>query len=162
MYRAMPEYFGNQKIRFRVPWTMPGELVLEPAVTNFAFPPATFQLTTDKPFEIWDILPRASQSVAAVPFIPIAEPAPGINKFWRLRIRALSINEEITNGAQLVDSMVDRDTGNWALMSPFTIERAQGFVIAVDNLIAAGGNRLRAEITLRGYLLVVPPASAPR
>ena len=156
--------FAGKRIKFRVPYTMPGELVVANAGANVPFPDATFQQTTELPFEIHSVILTASQSVLGVPnYIPIAEPAPGIDEFWRVRISDLSKNQLITKNAQLVNTLVERNSRAWYWNYPYTIVRAEGFDVSVDNLIpAAVGNFLRAEITFKGYLIVVMAPSETR
>lgn len=158
----LPTHYDGRRIKFRLPYTMPGELITTNAILNQAFPEGTFLHSVDKPFEIWSVKLVASQSVAGgAAFAPIAAPAPNIDKFWRVRMRDLSKNENITKNAQLVDSLVDTDTGVWWWTpQPYTIVRAEGFDVSVDNLLA--NNFLRAEITFRGYLLILEPPSETR
>jgi len=158
--RIYPESYQDEKILARLPYTMPGETIVTAGAPPTQFPSGIFTHATDLPFEVHEVIPRASQSVAASPFIPIAEPAPNINKFWRIRIKILSINEEITQNAQLVDDLTERNTEVWPWRVPFTIRRAQGFVVTVENLLPV--NFLRAEVTFRGYLIVTKLASENR
>jgi subtilisin family serine protease len=141
---------------------MPGELIVNAATQNVPFPEGTFLHSVDKPFEVWGVKLLASQSVnGGVGFIPIAAPAPNIDKFWRVRMRDLSKNQEITRAAQLVDSLVDNDDNVWWWTpEPYTIVRAEGFDVSVDNTLAV--NFLRAEVTFRGYLLILEPPSETR
>ncbi len=156
----VPEKYNGRRIKFRSPYTMPGELVLAAGALNTPFPEATFLQTVDKPFEIWDVVLRAAQSVGDTPFLPVADPAPSIDQFWRIRMQDLSKNQNITKNAQLVATLVDNDDDIWRWPIPYTIIRAEGFDISVDNLLPV--NFLRAEITFRGYLLVLEPPSETR
>lgn len=155
--RYLPAYFAGRPIYYRMPWTLPGELIVAPQGVAVAFQPAVFQNNTDKPFEIHDILFAGAQIDDND--VPIADPAPGIDFFWRVRMKDLSKNEDATNAPQLVASLVERNTRSWPQYMPYTIVRSEGFRVQVDNLIAAGGNRIRAAVTFRGYLLTLGPAS---
>lgn len=156
--------YNGRRIKFRVPYTMPGELIVANAGLNIPFPEGTFLHSVDKPFEIWNVKLQATQSLlGGAAFAPIAAPAPSIDKFWRVRVRDLSKNQEITKNAQLVDTLKDSNDNVWHWGVPYTIIRAEGMEVSVDNLLAAaGGNVLRAEIAFRGYLLILEPPSETR
>lgn len=156
----LPTHFAGKPILYRFPYTMPGELVLDNGATGIEFP-ETFIHASELPFEVWGMKIAASQLNGNGD--PIAAPAPGINKFWRLRIQDLTKNQNMTKSGQLAATLVDDDSGNWFWRIPFTIERAEGFTVTIDNLLpAAPGNQLRAEITFRGYLIQLSPASETR
>lgn len=154
----VPTHYAGQRIKFRVPYTMPGELILNAAAAGIEFPEATFLHSIELPFEIWDMKVNAAQLDGQN--VPIAAPAPGINEFWRLRVQDVSKNQLMTKNAQLVQTLIDDDSGTWYWRVPYTIVRAEGFQVSVDNLLAA--NALRAEITFRGFLIVLAPPSETR
>ncbi len=160
----VPTHYNGLRIKLRVPYTMPGELILANAAQGIVFPAATFLHSVELPFEVWDMSIGASQSLLGAPnFIPIAAPAPGIDKFWRIRVQDVSKNQLMTKNAQLVDQLTDNDAGIWFWRIPYTIVRAEGFEVTVDNLLpAAPGNFLRAEVTFRGFTLVLEPPSETR
>ena len=157
----VPTHFAGQRIKFRIPYSMPGELIVENGGAGIEFPEASFLHNIELPFEIWNMQLSASQ--LDDDGVPIAEPPPGIDKFWRVRVQDVSKNQLITKHAQLVATLTDNDTGTWFWRIPYTLVRAEGFLVAVDNLLApAPGNRLRAEITFRGFNLVLEPPSETR
>jgi len=157
----IPSHFAGQRIKFRVPYSMPGELVVANGQTGVEFPEASFLHNIELAFEIWNVHLDASQLDANGN--PQAAPAPGINKFWRTRIQDVSKNQLITKNAQLVNGLQDNNTGTWFWRVPYTLVRSEGFLVSVDNLLpAAPGNDLRAEITFRGFLLVLAPPSETR
>lgn len=158
---AEKTHFNGLRIKYRVPYTIAGELIVAAGGANTPFPAATFLNTVDKPFEIREVNLQASQSLlGGANFIPIAEPAPSIDKFWRLRMRDVSRNQEITKNAQLAATLKRTNSNVWFWDDFAYIERAEGYEIAIDNLLAA--NFLRAEITFEGYLLVLAPPSETR
>ncbi|KKL21528.1 hypothetical protein LCGC14_2444570 [marine sediment metagenome] len=153
--------FAGKRIKFRVPYTMPGELIVPSPGVNIPFPDATFLQNVELPFEIHSVMLTASQSVlGGANFIPIAEPAPGIDEFWRVRISDTSKNQDITKNAQLAATLKNTNRNVWDWKIPFTIIREEGFQVAIDNLLAA--NFLRAEISFIGYHLVLTPPSETR
>lgn len=161
--RYLPAYFDGQQILYRTPWEMNGRLSgeqLPQALPNsfVAVPGAQLQNSTDKPFEIHDVIVAPC---ALANDVPAAEPAPGIGWFTRLSMKATSINEELTNADTLLQALCNRDSAggsfNWPWYMPFTITNQQGFLVKVANLMA--GNAMRFEIVFRGYLLVLGPAT---
>jgi len=152
--QIFPETYDGKRIVMRTPWAQPGEQIV-PAGSppNFAFQGNPYQSATDLPFEVHAIKPRASVSLAASPFIPVAEPAPGINKFWRLLVKSLTISEDLMQGACLVDTLVDDDTGFWNFGYPTYVKAGTGFTVKVDSLVPAP-LVLRAEVTFHGYLIL--------
>jgi hypothetical protein len=154
----VPTHYNGMRIKFRVPYTMPGELDVAAGGAGIDFPEATFLHSVELPFEIWDLSIDAAQLNDND--VPIAAPAPGIGHFWRLRIQDVSKNQLITKNAQLVQTLTTRNEGIWYWRIPYTIVRAEGFQVAVDNLLPAA--TLRAEITFRGFLIVLEPPSETR
>lgn len=160
---VFPSHWAGKPIRKRIPYTMAGELLVPQAGINAPFPDNTFQNNIDMPLETHEVELTASvgNTTVAANFVPAAPPPPNVNKFWRVRIRETSSNQTITRNAQLVDSLVDLSTNMWAWAWPYTVINSQGYDVAVDNLLPAAfaNNVLRAEITFKGYLLVLEPAT---
>lgn len=160
----LPSHFAGRLITFRVPYSMPGELIVQPQTSGVQFPDATFLQTTDKPFEIHRMIPRLTQLDSnGVPVTP--QPAfDFISAFIRLMIRDVSKNEQLMKSPQLVKTMVKGTSEQtWEFAEPYTIVRQEGFQISVDNT-AAGGTfaQVRVEIDFQGFLLVVAPPSEAR
>lgn len=157
----IPTHFAGQRIKFRVPRTMPGELTVGNGVVGLDFPPATFLHSVELPFEVWSVKFAGAQLDDNGN--PQAAPAPGINQFWRARISDVSKNQNITQAANLIQTLVDDESGEWFWRVPFTIVRQEGFDVTIDNLLpAAPGNDLRAAVNFRGFLLVLEPPSETR
>lgn len=155
----LPTHYNGKRIKFRVPRTMPGEVTVPNGITGLDFPAATFLHSVELPFEVWNVKMAAAQLINS---IPVADPAPGMNQFWRVRMRDISKNQDITQAANLVQTLIDNESGEWFWRRPYTIERAEGFEVTVDNLLPAGGNDLRAAVNFRGFLLVLEPPSETR
>ncbi len=149
-----PATFAGRRIMNRIPFTMSSEdLIVNQESNNNAFPEGTFLYNGDKPFEVWGVSVQASTSLLPDPFIPIAEPAPGLNQFWRLRIRELASNRNLTKNAQLAATLTDQGTNYWLWREPYTILRTEGFEVAVDN--RQENEALRTEVSFFGYVLVL-------
>ncbi len=157
--RYLPAYYNGQQILWRSPWEMSGDLVLSGGAPQVfvAFQPATFQNSTDKPFEIHDYKVANAQSAVDGDFLPIAEPAPGLHHFWRMTLKATGLNEEITAidtvAAALFDWVTQSGQGVWPWYMPFCLEQTQGFQGRVASQLPT--NRLRVSWVFRGYLLTL-------
>lgn len=159
---VMPTHFTGRRIKFRVPYTMPGELIVPNGTAGLEFPEAAFLHNIELPFEIWDMSLHAAQLDPETGEV-LADPLPDIDQFWRLRIQDVSKNQAITKNAQLAAGLKDTNTDTWFWRYPYTIVRAEGFQVSIDNLLPDDpGNELRTAITFRGYLIVLSPASETR
>lgn len=159
-----PTTFSDQTIKYRIPYSAPAEMIVDATLTNVEFPAASFLHNTELPFEVHKVKLIAAQDLNATgqPFIPIADPAPGIDQFWRVRIRDTSkINAAMTKNAQLVSALKSNLTGYWEWDYPYTIVNAEGFTVSVDNLLTSPA-RLRVAISFIGYSLVLRPPSQTR
>jgi hypothetical protein len=160
--RYLPAYYNGQQILWRSPWALNGEIVLpgnKPEVF-VALPPATLQNTTDKPFEIMDMKAAADQSADDDPYLPLAEPAPGIMHWWRLTMKATGLNEEILAPDVLAKAIFDIDNAGgacWPWYMPFTLDQTQGFQMKFSSQLPA--NFMRIAVTFRGSLLTLGPAT---
>lgn len=176
-----PQYFADQFIKFRIPYSMPGELIVDPSENGNFFPEATFLHNLDKPFEIHRMMVRLTALDDATTPPTIFEPQPTtLQKRIRLRIQDTSKNEPLTKAANLVDTIQDDLTEAWNWQMPYTLVRSEGLQVQVDSLafptycipdvadcpnnagIAAVVDQVRVEISFQGYLIVIQPASETR
>ena len=145
----------------RLPYVLPGEIAsLTPGQTDVVVGTAeTYVHNIEAPFELHRLFPRAVQLAGGAASAPIADPAPSINAFWRLRMRALQKGDfALLRAATVVDSLVDRTYGYWQISgpqgdSPVYLERGQGVQIFADSLEAAGGENFRVNVTLIGAVV---------
>lgn len=188
----LPQRFDGQEIKFRIPYTMPGELALDLANTppfSTQFPAATFLHNVDKPFEIHRMIPRLTllgqdESENDVVIIP-ADPkvVTGLEKCVRLRIDDTSKNEKWTKAACSIEDLVRNDRV-WTMDAPYTIVRSEGFNVEVDvqrfapnplnvaTIACTSGEvstqacttvtKIRVDIDFQGYLIVIAPPSETR
>jgi hypothetical protein len=155
-----PTTFAGETIKYRFPYTMPGELVVVAGSQDIAFRSGTFTHAVDMPFEIWEVSLQASQSVSDDPFIPVAAPAPGIDKFWRVRVEDTSKDRTMTKQAQLVATIKKTNENIWTWWVPYTLVKSEFLEVSVTNLLPT--NFLRAEVSFHGYLIVLEPPSETR
>lgn len=107
-----------------------------------------------------------------------------LQHYVRVRISDVSKNENLTKNATLISSLVTANGQTWDWEDPYTLVRSEGLQIALDSIApgtftlraaaatAYGGApiaydtvtvaNLRVEIALKGFLLVVAPASETR
>lgn len=165
----LPVEFGNRKITFRVPFTMPGELILDGGQMGLQFPEATFLHNQDKPFEIHRIIPRAcaldTNSLYYLTSQPLTD---AMFEMVRIRIFNVSKNENLTKNAQLLSSLVKGSTERtWEWAEPYTLVKSEGMQVTIDNLATAaicGGAyaKTRVALTFEGFLIQIAPPTADR
>lgn len=161
----IPAAYADQYIKFRVPYTMPGEIIVDASQTGVFFPEAIFIHNVDKPFEIERM--RVGLTALDENNAVLAVQPPTLRKRVRLNIEDVSKNESITKAAALVDTLVsgpDSDEGStWEWYVPYTIERSEGLSIGIDTqALPAGTDKVRVEIVFQGSLIVIQPASETR
>ena len=174
----VPSTFGDQWIKFRIPYTMPGETTILANTANNAFNADTFKNDTDKPFEVWRVLIRlTAQTVDVPPFIYDPQPAT-LDKHVRIRIIDTAFESRLNKAMQLVDTLRKDNELTWEWEVPYTIVNAQGFNVECDaatlprycievvNLADVDCTAaivavpaVRVEVTFQGYLLVLAPPS---
>ena len=160
----LPAKFAGRDITFRVPFTMPGELVVAAGNIGVQFPEATFLHNSDKPFEIHRVIPRVTGLDAQqVVVSPLVDPNL-LQRLTRIRIFDFSKNENLTKNAQLLDTLTkgtSEQTWEWA--EPYVLVRSEGFQVTIDNVATAGvAPFTRIELTFQGFLIVVAPPSESR
>lgn len=149
----LPTHWAGRRIVMRVPYLMPGEVTVA-AQGNGDFDSGDFLHSTDKPFEIHDVIGHAAQLTNA---IPVADPAPDIGEFWRVTIEDFTKNQVVTKAAALARTVFDADSFVWRWRAPYVLLNSEGFRVNVQNIIAAGGASIRAAVAFRGFLLVLEP-----
>lgn len=183
--RRLPAMFAGKPITFRIPYTMRGELVVPNFTTGVPFPDATFLHNVEKPFEIHRVrlhtLPfdNATPPVAVSPGVLLQQSLDArkfLDDYVRLDILDQSKNERLTRGPTLIESLVTANARTWEWEDPYTIVRAEGFQMTVDNLAPptfpicftcpTQGQvvvaNINVRVALQGYLLVIAPPSETR
>lgn len=175
-----PTVFADQLIKFRIPYSMPGELLQLASQPGVMFPEDVFRHAIDKPFEIWRAIVRLTALDNSTPPL-VFEPQPTtLEKRVRLRFRDTAKNESMMAAPHLVDTLITGDEGTWEWEVPYTLVRSEGFEVQVDTAVfttfcildnfnanncaaaLATMTNMRIEITFEGYLLVLQPASETR
>jgi hypothetical protein len=161
----LPAKFADKVITFRIPYSMPGELVVAPSSQGTQFPEATFLHNVDKPFEIHRFIPRTTALDDSTP-PAVINPQPTAfvtDKLIRLRINDTSKNEQLTKNAHLIDTMVPNNERLWEWEDPYTLVRSEGFQVSIDaQVFPAGIDNIRVEIAFQGFLIVIAPPTETR
>jgi hypothetical protein len=176
----LPTQFAGKLITFRIPYTLPGELLVTNGAVGIQFPDATFLHNVEKPVEVHRMTVRITPFDNATPAAQLTPAFVGaipslmniLEKYVRIRVSDTSKNEFLTKNAQLVDGISPQNEKVWNWAEPYTMVRSEGFQIAVDNILAnfpiTVGNTtvtvgaLRIEVTFEGFLIVIAPPSESR
>lgn len=144
-------------IRRRLPWFMPGELIVPPATTDLVFPTTTFASSLEMPMEITGFVPFLTTLDASG--LPQDDPGIGsLRSIYRYSLLQMRLQGGppwyLTQAKQRLSSLVTLG-GDVPFDSPCYLENGYGFWVAMDNLMtaaqAAGG--VRVEISFQGSLL---------
>lgn len=172
---VIPETFADQIIKYRIPYCMPGELVVAAEETAQQFNEATFLHTLDKPFEV-HLMHVELTGLDEDGAMPDVQPET-LDKRVRLRIDGGPSNEHMTKNPALVATLVDAEQHLWKWDVPLTITRQEGFTISCDvqalpTICVPAADcatnealdiaSVRVEVNFEGYLIVIRPASDSR
>ncbi len=161
----LPAKFADKIITFRVPYSMPGELILGSAQPGQQFPEATFLHNIDKPFEIHRVLLRTTAMDSAAPPV-VVNPQPVdhlTDKLIRVRINDTAKNEQLTKNAHLLDTLITDNRRTWEWEDPYTLVRSEGFQVSIDSLtFFAGLDNIRVEVAFQGFLIIIAPPTETR
>ena len=180
-WTRLPSHFSGRPIAFRVPYTMPGELVVLNNTAGIPFAEASFLHNVDKPFEIHRMMVRLTPFTNATPPVVISpttimqqQQAPiseVLEEYIRLRIRDTSKNENLTKN-QTLAALLAPGTRAWEWEDPYTLVRSEGFEITIDNLAPTTFvmqadtdetvGSIRVELAFQGYLIVIAPPAETR
>ncbi len=172
----LPADFAGKTITFRIPYSMPGELIVATATQGTQFPEATFLHNVDKPFEIHRMFVRLTGFDGEDPPVIIPAQPANLVKQVRLRVQDTSKNETLTKAAHLVDTLLTDNAETWEWDDPYTMVRSEGFQVQVDtqalgsvcspdancDLQQVAVGNVRVEISFQGYLIVIAPPSEIR
>lgn len=160
----IPASFDDQTIRFRIPYSMPGEQVVEPNASGEFFPEAAFLVNVDKPFEIDRMVVRLTALDENKKVLDV-QPAT-LGRRIKLAVNDTSKNEKLTKASHLVDTLissVEGSDGSWEWYVPYTMVRSEGFNVGIDALdFPAGTSFVRVSISFQGSLIVISLPSETR
>lgn len=163
----LPETWAGRKITMRIPFNVPGEILLSGSVSGAQFPDATFLHNIDKPFEIHRLIPRITGCDANGAVVPVQPDQDTLQSLVRLRILDFSKNEPLTKASTLM-KLFTKGTSerSWEWAYPYYLVRSEGFQILLDTQTIPTFDppieRLRVELNFQGFLIVVAPPSEMR
>lgn len=161
----LPETFAGQRIAHRVPFTMPGTLVIGSAVSNLQFPTATFMQTEDKPFEIHRMIPRVIAVDAS------NNPATGVNTDTMLRLVSLQLqdlgkDQFLTKQAVTLINFVKGTTEKtWEFADPYYLRKSENIIVNASSVTypaVLNTLNIQVQLTFEGFLVVIAPPSDRR
>lgn len=178
MSKLWPEYYAGQRIKYRYPYVMRGEILVGPNQSGVAFPEGDFKHNTDKPFEIHRMIPATTAFDGAQPANIIDNIDPLVlQERIRLGIKDQSKNQDLTKSPTLISQLVKQNARTWEWEAPYTLALQEGFQVTcssdaypivcapppadpcaqpVNTQIA----NARVEITFEGFLLTIQPPEA--
>lgn len=160
----LPAKFAGKLITFRVPFSMPGELLVAANAQGQQFPEATFLNSTDKPFEVHRMVVRLTAFDGQDPPV-ILDTQPGdiLFKTIRLRVLDLSKNELLTKSTHLASLFLRQNELTWEWTDPYTLVRSNGFIVTVDaDNFPTGTSNVRVEVAFQGFRTVIAPPTETR
>jgi hypothetical protein len=114
-----PTVFADQFIKFRIPYSMAGELTLAENQTAQQFAADTFRHSRDKPMEIWRTIVRVTALSPAPSFV--FEPQPTtMRERVRIHMHDTSKNEDLMAARTLVSALQTDDALTWEWEVPST------------------------------------------
>lgn len=182
--RLIPEFFAGQPIKYRFPYTMPGELVVPANASGVQFPANAFLHNVDKPFEMWRMTARVTGMIGATADVAAVIDTQPFTLEQRVRLSVLDVskNERITKNPQLISSMQKLNERTWEWdPRPYTIIRQEGMQVTCQSdaypsvcapdlgatqptcdLVPTPITFVRVEVVFQGWLLILEPPSADR
>jgi hypothetical protein len=173
----LPDTFAGRKITLRVPFTMPGELILAGNASGVQFPDATFTNNADMPFEAHRMIPRVIGLDGANNVQPNQMNEETLQNLIRLRINDFGKNVIMSKNPALIDLLVKGTSERtWEWADPYYLVRSEGFQVVTDSLtlpVWDGAQiptappvnplaNLRIGVSFQGFLLQVAPPSNTR
>jgi hypothetical protein len=162
----LPDQWAGRKITMRVPYTMPGEIILTSGQPGVQFPEATFMNNVDKPFEIHRVIPRVTAlDVNNVSLSP--QPAQELlSGLARVRMTDIGKNSPLTKNPALISLLTKGSSElTWEWADPYYLIRSESIQIVADALTfptITNFVSIRIEFSLQGFLVVVAPPSNER
>lgn len=176
----LPPFFAARTVTFRIPYCMPGELVVGPNRQGVVFPEATFLHSLDKPFEVhrFSVRLTAMSGADAASATPHLQQPDTLLRRVRFRISDFSKNENVTKSSSLVSQLLSNNSGFWEFHDPYVLVRSEGFQVQIETLdfpticgpdpddgcqlTSLPTTFVRVEAAFLGYLIIVQPPSAKR
>lgn len=173
----LPATWADRVITMRIPYTLPGEIIMTGSQSGTQFPDSAFTNNVDMPFECHRMLPRVT-ALNDEGVVLATQPSQDIlQSLVRLRVHDFGKNVIMTKSPALMSLLVKGSSERtWEWAEPYYLVRSEGFQVVVDTLAfpVFDGNQipvtpvtnpltsLRIEVAFQGFLCVVAPPSNSR
>ena len=173
----LPSTWGDRMITMRIPYNMPGELILA-ANKSAQFNTALFTNNIDMPLELHRMIPRCTALDDANNALANQPDQDLLQSLARLAVQDTGkANGNMTKNPTLMNLLTKGSAERtWEWADPYYLIRSEGFQVAVDTLpfFSWDGAQipaaqpvkpfvsLRIEIEFQGFLCVVAPPSNTR
>jgi hypothetical protein len=173
----LPSTWANREITMRIPYEMPGEIIMQGSQSGTQFPDAVFTNNIDMPFECHRMIPRITALDDANGVLPNQPSQDMLAELVRLRINDFGKNVIMTKNPTLINLLTKGSSERtWEWAEPYYLIRSEGFQVVVDTLALPTWDgaqiptavpvdplvSLRIEVGFQGFLLQVAPPSNTR
>lgn len=162
----LPSTWADRTIMDRIPYEIPGELIITSGQLGLQFPDNTFSNNTDKPFEIHRMKPWIWALDNSNVLLTSQPDQSLLSGLIRANINDLGLNQIITKSPTLVELMVKGTSERtWEWADPHYLTRGNQIQVTCDALtFPAIGSlvSLRFGLSFQGFLLVVAPPGENR
>jgi hypothetical protein len=162
----------------RIPYAMPGELILTGSVSGVQYPDSAFTNNVDMPFECHRVIPRVTALDDANVAVPNQPSQDLLQSLIRVRVNDFGKNVIMTKNPAILNTLTKgNDERTWEFAEPYYLVRSEGFQVVLDSLtfppIWDGAQivtappttpiiSLRVEWAFQGFLCQVAPPSNTR
>lgn len=165
----LPETFAGspgaaQRITFRTPYIMSAEISLASSTSGAQFAPDVFTHSTDRPFEIHRLIPRA-YTFDSTPAIIVPQPAIELLLGCiTTRIFDFGKTQNLNKASTTLGGLVKGTSElTWEFAEPYYLVKDEGLIISLDSAVYPfAADTVKIEIALEGFLLTLAPASDRR
>jgi hypothetical protein len=173
----LPSQWAGRDITMRIPYVMPGELIMTGSQSGVQYPDSAFTNNVDMPFECHRMIPRVVGLDDANIALPTQPPQDLLQELVRARVNDFGKNVIMTKNPTLLNLLTKgSDERTWEWAEPYYLVRSEGFQVVLDTLALPvwDGNQipvapptkplvsLRIEVSFQGYLCVVAAPSNTR
>jgi hypothetical protein len=173
----LPSQWAGRDITMRIPYNLPGELILAGNASGVQFPDTQFTNNVDMPFEAHRMVPRVVGLDAANNALATQPPQDLLQELVRVRINDFGKNVIMTKNPAFLNVLTKGSSERtWEWAEPYYLVRSEGFQVVCDSLTIFpwDGNQipvfpatvplisLRVEIDFQGFLCVVEAPSNTR
>jgi hypothetical protein len=163
----LPATFGGRIVTARQPWAFAGEISLTTGQSGAQFPDATFQNSTDRPFEIHRMIPFVIAQDSANVALPTVPDQDLLSSLVKIKIIDLgkgpnSLVKSSTRIRNLVKGSTER---TWELADPYYLAKSEQLQVICDALTfptISNLNNLVVVITFEGFFITIGPPSDAR